>query len=298
MKLKLNDLTVFTFLLIYTVYQIYLTFLGGATYDLFEQWLGAGYIFEKLQAYKNLEFTNVIFDQELNTYDFFGYFFMFPAYVFERIINKVSYGILNEPLNSIATIFLDEDGLTFFSLHLFLIIYSLVCLIIIYKKIENIYNKKLSLLFLFILLCIPSFSGHLIFNIKDIPFLFQLFIAKLFIYDYMVNDLDNLKYKETAFLGFLIAASMSIRINALLFILFFLFYLLLITGNKKKYCINIIKIFTFSTLFLLAMNPQSWKDHPYFGFFQVWTFSLITHGQGTLLQMVNISMLKTCKERI
>ena len=137
MKLKLNNLTIYVLLFIYILYQIYLTFLGGATYDQFAQWLGAGYIFEKVQAYKNFDFNNIIFDQELNTFDFFGYFFMLPAFIFERVVNKVSFNEFNKPMNSFAENFLYEDALTYFSLHFFLIIYSFICLIFILKKLKK-----------------------------------------------------------------------------------------------------------------------------------------------------------------
>ena len=50
---------------------------GGSTYDLFEQWLGAGYVFSKLQAYINLDFDNPIFSNDLNVYDYFGYILCF-----------------------------------------------------------------------------------------------------------------------------------------------------------------------------------------------------------------------------
>tara|TARA_Y100000992_G_scaffold251221_1_gene183349 strand:+ start:832 stop:2466 length:1635 start_codon:yes stop_codon:yes gene_type:complete len=298
MKLKLNNLTIYVLLFIYILYQIYLSSLGGATYDQFAQWLGAGYIFEKVQAYKNFDFNNIIFDQELNTFDFFGYFFMLPAFIFERVVNRVSFNEFNKPMNSFAENFLYEDALTYFSLHFFLIIYSFICLIFILKKIEKIYNRNLSLLFLITILFIPSFSGHLIFNIKDIPFLFQLFISKLFLYDYLINKSGNLSYRKKIILGFLIAASMSIRINAILFILFFILFLYLTVNDKKIYLKNISSIFLLSIIFLFLMNPQSWKDpllwitssmdfqsnHP-------WTGNTLTNGDYIFAQNMNGSYL-------
>lgn len=79
---------------------------GGSTYDVFEQWMGAGYVFSKLQAYLNFDFNNIIFSNSLGIYDYFGYIFMLPAYIFERIINSFFYDENNIPINS-ALVFLN-----------------------------------------------------------------------------------------------------------------------------------------------------------------------------------------------
>ena len=132
-KIKTNaDKTFLLLITITFVKQISDMFNGGGTYDLFEQWLGAGYIFSKVQAYKNLDFNNEIFMNDLNVYDFFGYIFMLPAYIIERIVNKFFYSETNLPQNNIDTYFLHEDAQTFFTIHLVLLIYSYFCLILIY----------------------------------------------------------------------------------------------------------------------------------------------------------------------
>ena len=57
MKLiKQNKGLTYLFLSIFFFYQIYLMYQGGSTYDLFDLWLGSGYIYQKLQAYFNLDF--------------------------------------------------------------------------------------------------------------------------------------------------------------------------------------------------------------------------------------------------
>ena len=115
---------------------------GGSTYDLFEQWLGAGYIFSKVQAYRNLDFNNEIFLNELNVYDFFGYIFMLPAYIVERIVNRFFYSETNLPKNNIDTYFLSEDAQTFFTIHLVLLIYSYFCIVLIYMKLRNLTSNN------------------------------------------------------------------------------------------------------------------------------------------------------------
>ena len=261
MKLiKQNKGLTYLFLSIFFFYQIYLMYQGGSTYDLFDLWLGSGYIYQKLQAYFNLDFSNEIFQNELGQLDFFGYFFLFPAYVIERRINKISYNSSNEPINFLGEQFPSEDALTFFSIHLVLIIYSFFLIILIANKIENIYSRKYSIIFIISLLLVPSFSGHLLFNVKDIPHLLQLFLAKLYIYDYLHLSTKKLNLSRFLLLGFIIAASLSIRINALVFISFFLFYLYLISEKKNIYVKNTFLVAIISFLFLFIMTPQSWEN--------------------------------------
>ena len=261
MKLiKQNKGLTYLFLSIFFFYQIYLMYQGGSTYDLFDLWLGSGYIYQKLQAYFNLDFSNEIFQNELGQLDFFGYFFLFPAYVIERRINKISYNSSNEPINFLGEQFPSEDALTFFSIHLVLIIYSFFLIILIANKIENIYSRKYSIIFIISLLLVPSFSGHLLFNVKDIPHLLQLFLAKLYIYDYLHLSTKKLNLSRFLLLSFIIAASLSIRINALVFISFFLFYLYLISEKKNIYVKNTFLVAIISFLFLFIMTPQSWEN--------------------------------------
>ena len=170
--IKQNKGLTYLFLSIFFFYQIYLMYQGGSTYDLFDLWLGSGYIYQKLQAYFNLDFSNEIFQNELGQLDFFGYFFLFPAYVIERRINKISYNSSNEPINFLGEQFPSEDALTFFSIHLVLIIYSFVILIV--NKIENIYSRKYSIIFIISLLLVPSFRA-IFFNVKIFHIYFNCF---------------------------------------------------------------------------------------------------------------------------
>ena len=47
----------------------------------------------------------------------------------------------------------------------------------IYKIYLNFYSKKYSIMFILLLITIPSFYGHLLFNLKDIPFALLFFIS-------------------------------------------------------------------------------------------------------------------------
>ncbi len=235
---------------------------GGSTYDLFEQWMGAGYVFSKLQAYINLDFDNPIFSNDLNVYDYFGYIFMLPAYIFERLINSFSYDENNLPINDFATNFSSEDAQTFFVLHFFLLIYSFICMHIIYKKLKSLFDKDYAILFIIIIFLIPSFTGHMLFNIKDVPFLLNLFIAKLFIIEkFYFKKEDELSLVGLLKLSLLMAASLLTRINAILFLGFLFFFLIFVNFNNLKIFIkNSILVSGFSFVFVFLFSPSSWQN--------------------------------------
>lgn len=302
-KIKTNaDKTFLLLITITFVKQISDMFNGGGTYDLFEQWLGAGYIFSKVQAYKNLDFNNEIFMNDLNVYDFFGYIFMLPAYIIERIVNKFFYSETNLPQNNIDTYFLHEDAQTFFTIHLVLLIYSYFCLILIYIKLKNLTNNNFSLIFMFILFLIPSFGGHMLFNIKDIPFLLNLFLAKLFIIDYFHNkNINQIKGKNLLKISFIISLSLLTRVNSILFIGFLFIYLLFHNLDKlKMYIRKTTTVLLLSFVFLIFGSPSSWRNpadwllqsflfqsnHP-------WTGNTLTNGSFVFAQEMTGSYLIT-----
>lgn len=254
------NLILLSILLIFFIRQVFLLYQGGSTYDLFDLWLGAGYIYQKLIANINFEFSNPIFQNKLGQPDFFGYFFLLPAYLFERFINKISFNENNLPINTIGESFPSEDALTFFSMQLFLIFYSSILLFLIIKKLQNIYGINFSIIFLITIIFVPSFSGHMLFNLKDIPHLLNMFLAKIYIYDYFNNNSTKLTFHKIVILGFLISSSLSIRINALVFISFFIFSLLVFSENKIIFLKNVGKIFITSFIFLYLMTPQSWQS--------------------------------------
>ncbi len=303
LKMKTNAEKIFLLLIITTfTKQFNDMYKGGGTYDLFEQWLGAGYIFSKVQAYRNLDFNNEIFLNELNVYDFFGYIFMMPAFIVERIVNKFFYSETNLPKNNIDTYFPSEDAQTFFTIHLVLLIYSYFCIVLIYMKLRNLTSNNFSLLFIFILFLIPSFGGHMLFNIKDIPFLLNLFLAKLFIFDYFHNkNIDQIKGKTLLKISFVISLSLLTRINSILFIGFLFFYLLFHNlDNLKIYIRKTTAVVLLAFVFLIIGSPSSWRNpadwllqsflfqsnHP-------WTGNTLTNGSYVFAQEMTGSYLAT-----
>jgi len=235
---------------------------GGTTYDIFEQWMGAGYIFSKLQAYINFDLNNIIFSKSLGIYDYFGYVFMLPAYIFERIINGFMYDENNIPINNASLFFASEDAQTYFSLHFFLLVYSFLCMYIIYRKLTQLIDKNFSVLFLLIIFLIPSFSGHMLFNVKDIPFLLNLFIATLYILEiFCYKNLSEIYFKDILKASLVFAFSLLTRVNSIFFISFLFLYIFL--RKIKLYRVvlkKIISVYVLALTFLLIGSPSAWRN--------------------------------------
>jgi len=69
----------------------------------------------------------------------------------------------------------------------------LVVLIFIQKKYTEIANKQNAFFFLILLLLPPTFSGHLFFNLKDVPFALIYFLSCIFVFDNKNLFTKNLK---------------------------------------------------------------------------------------------------------
>ena len=57
---KILNITYFLTIIIFSSKQLFDSSKGGSTYDLFEQWMGAGYVFNKLQALINFDLKNTV----------------------------------------------------------------------------------------------------------------------------------------------------------------------------------------------------------------------------------------------
>ena len=84
---------------------------GGSTYDLFDLWLGSGYIYQKIVANFNFDFSNEIFSK---IWSMIFWLFFLLLHIYEKYINKFSFNEENIPINKIGQSFPSEDALTFF----------------------------------------------------------------------------------------------------------------------------------------------------------------------------------------
>lgn len=263
----------------YFLIQSFFIFLGGVTYDEKDYRYGSQVLLNKLYLILNGEFSNSIFDSFL-TIEYFGLIFIFPAYLFAHLLR------VNSP-EFINNYFLSEDSLYYFLTHIFLNIFTTIFLYFSYKLLRRIKSKDFALFFIIFLILTPSFSGHALFNFKDVPYLFCLLIFKLYFL-----SLDSFDNKNLATSGILLGICALTRINAYLFISFFLVVYFLhhkFILKDKKIKLNsnqIVRIFLYSFLTLYLLSPQGWVSPvTYFyetfnhQFFHKWDGTTLTNGE-------------------
>lgn len=227
-------------------------------------WDDAGYNETLIIIYEKV---NIFFSQFNNPYlghynynlEFYGYLFPFIVDIIKNIF-KVNYLIeflLSEIYDYKIVNYFDLDTISRFyilNLLVFTILYYLV------KFIKKVYNFKFALIFTILLMMTPSFYGHIFFNIKDIPFAILLFFNAIFIIKNSERLLHyNFKNYIIFSLGF--ASLLLIRINAIIFILYFLFFIFLYDFKKIniKFFINSFFSIMTSFLIMLLFSPSSWR---------------------------------------
>ena len=124
----------------------------------------------------------------------------------------------------------------------------------------QIFNKSYANLFIIFLLLTPSFSGHSLFNLKDIPFALNLLLCVIYFLT-KFDLLDNsLKLQKLFLPALFISFPALIRLNGLLFSGFVIFYLIII-NNKKLRIIHFVRlsfIYGITFIILFLAYPQSW----------------------------------------
>ena len=87
-------------------------------------------------------------------------------------------------------------------MHIVLNVYIIAALFFVYKLLSNFFNKSYANLFIIFLLLTPSFSGHSLFNLKDIPFALNLLLCVVYFltkFDLLDNSLKFQKLLLPAF---------------------------------------------------------------------------------------------------
>ena len=256
-----TTLTSVTFL-IFLFTQLNNVFIGGNTYD--EQFLyyEAGKIYNKIFLFfQDREYLSSL---ELNPFEFYGYLVIIPLYILSNS-SKINFlfNLIVENFTSIS-FYNPED--TFYTLsHSIFTLYVFFVLLIIFRKLTKMLNWEVSYIFIIFLILIPSFSGHALFNIKDIPFALHFFLAFLYYFDYFHLE-NNKSLINLFFVGLNFALVGLIRMNAIVFLGLIVFISLLIQLKSKKLVEKFIgkSIFLFSVYLVLTIlgSPSSWVS-PY-----------------------------------
>ena len=159
---------------IYSVIHVYNVQYIGTYWDDLGYINTSQIIIDKVKLYFT-DFNNLFLGEFNYNFEFYG--FLIPLIIF--LLTKVEF--LNELLISFLNYFFGYEPLTKLDQQntlrfLYFYICMLVVLIFIQKKYTEITNKQNSFFFLILLLLTPTFNGHLFFNLKDVVFLFSLFI--------------------------------------------------------------------------------------------------------------------------
>ena len=265
-KFDIKKVSLFLTLIIYGIYQNYLILLGGTTWD-----EPASILSASKQIYKAYIFivdpNNAVLENFVPP-EFYGGLLFIPAYLvtaFGGIVQIFSrFFSYTELVNH-----LNELEIALIIRHTTLNLYVILILIFLYFKIKKDFGVNRAVLTVLVLLLIPSFNGHSLFNFADIPLGMQLFASSVFFISYL-NNFDN---RSNLILGILFGLTLLTRINAIVFLSFLpLFEFLQNYMVKRKYrfgkiykklFLKYLKIYSIAILIFIIGTPPFWKNPIY-----------------------------------
>lgn len=290
---KLKNINLIAILIIFSFLVIQVNSLntGGTTIDERSLDNGNQVTYEKLKLISEFE----IFHKKsinpsltkISSTETYGQFISFQQFLFSRIFYDTELIEKFFSKNSMPSSFYSKIS---YLRNLYLNIYVSFLLFLSYLLISKFKTQKFAILFLTLLILIPSFSGHSLFNQKDIMFMFHIFFASFLI---VLNINSNSK---KAILAMSVASGvvMSLRISAVGFlylcVLFCLFYEFYLESVDRKLIIRkYINYSIFTLLFYFIFSPASWFNPV--GFLQEsinqqilleWNGSTLTNGEFVL----------------
>ncbi len=240
-------------------HNLYYSTIGGTTYDELGYRFGSNTILKTFIDILKLDFNSA--RSYYSDLEYYGQLVLMPSYLFSHfmstyVLTGLDYSIFK---------FNSYDDKFYFMSHFFLTVYIITILFFIYKLIKSQRSEKFAVLFVALLLFVPSFSGHSLFNLKDIPFALHFFIVMLCIDKHFTFFKNNiyLPKRDLFIYGIALGALLTIRINAIPFIgIFILFYLQEIKNmNKtKEYIKSYFRIGSIGISFLILLTPSMWIE--------------------------------------
>ena len=286
-KIKNTNSLAIIFILFFFLIQLNNISLAGTTIDERSIDNGNQITYEKLKIISKL---NIIDNSSINPVlkniskmETYGQFISLQQFYFSRLF--VDSELLNNFFNK-NEIFSSFYSKTIFLRYFYLNIYVSAMLLILYFTISSFNNKKFALLFIILLVLTPSFSGHSLFNQKDIGFLLHIFLASLLI----VQNGFNKNTKIFYFASVLSGISISLRISGIIFIfatvLFSIIYQLNLEKKSWREVVYYYSKFSAISIFTyLLVSPGSWFSPIEFistslnqQIFLGWTGSTLTNG--------------------
>jgi hypothetical protein len=280
---------IFSVFSLFLLHQVINIFIGGNTYDELFLIYESGNIYNKIILF----FTDIQNPAltEINPYEFYGYLVILPIYIISSS-SKVNYVFQSIFSNNSLINIQNKDEVLYILMHLLLNFYVILIIFLIWKKLNEIYSVNFSNLFIFFLCFTPSFIGHAMFNIKDIPYALQIFLGTVYFVNYFIkNNLGNSLFnKELLIVGFTFGLAGLVRINSYAFLGLASFFFLIVKirqkGAIRNYLVNNAFIYFISIITIIIGTPPSWlnpfkwfKSALDWQFFYTWTGTTLTNGK-------------------
>ena len=268
-------------------HQYYAIIFGGTIFD------DSGHI----STAKRIIDKSILFFQDPNNpflsefnafnYEFYGYIVAIPVFIFsnnEYVLTIFENLLQNNPNVNISNL----EEFSYIVRYNSISIYVVIVLILIYRLLNNFYNKGNSFFVILFLIMTPSFSGQALFNIKDVPFALQLFLATLYLLfiEKKRMGIENASIKEKIFIMLLISSVLLVRLNGLVFIGLVSLYLLASSKEKTNYIFSYFYLYIGSFILFFLGSPSSWQKPKLYlteviktQFFLEWTGNTLTNGE-------------------
>ncbi len=260
-KIKLSySKYLITYLFLYLIFQINHIVEAGTSWDDLKLVETTPRIIHKFNLFF-IDPTNGFLSEFVSNFEFYGYLVLIPTYLFSK--SEIVRNLFSYVLTDLFSInILNNQDFEYILRHIFLSIYVIFSLFIIFKIYSKISDEKRAFQFIIIFSLIPLFSGHSLFNLKDVPFMIQSFIAGLFFIDYLVN-FNKVKNYDFLKPGFFFGLLLLIRFNGIAIIaIYFLFSFLYLNKDLlviKKNVLNLISILAVSLFVLFLGTPSAWQ---------------------------------------
>ncbi len=267
MKFTILSKTSSTYLLliVFFIHQLIYISKGGTTWDDFEIYKTTTRVIDKAYWFFVDRSNSFLGDFNYNL-EYYGY--LIPIIIF-LLTNLLSTNEMNLFLfkNIMNADIISELDLIFLTRNLLLNVYVIVLLILIYKVICKNESHYFGFLFLIFLIFIPSFNGHALFNIKDVPFALQYLLAVIFVLDskILTSKVYRNKIPQLILIGLVFGSVVLVRFNGYAFLLLISFYLFVIKfreslKNIKNLFTNWSIIYITSFITLIVFSPSAWND--------------------------------------
>jgi len=286
-KIQKEDVLLIFLMALFFYHQYYAIIFGGTIFD------DSGHI----STAKRIIDKSILFFQDPNNpflsefnafnYEFYGYIVAIPVFIFsnnEYVLTIFENLLQNNPNVNISNL----EEFSYIVRYNSISIYVVIVLILIYRLLNNFYNKGNSFFVILFLIMTPSFSGQALFNIKDVPFALQLFLATLYLLfiEKKRMGIENASIKEKIFIMLLISSVLLVRLNGLVFIGLVSLYLLASSKEKTNYIFSYFYLYIGSFILFFLGSPSSWQKPKLYlteviktQFFLEWTGNTLTNGE-------------------